>query len=122
MEPVAVVLLRVVVVVSSSDSVVSSASVVVSSSEAVTTLVVVCVVGSAEGLSVTVKVTTTVEGLPSMMVVRVVVIVIGEFVWVELWTAVLVRVAEALGTPKLQVSTRWQNESMVHLHPSPSQT
>lgn len=121
MEPVAVVvLLRVVVAVSS--SVVSSDSVVVSSSDAVTTSVVVCVVGSAEGLSVTVKVTTTVEGLPSMMVVRVVVIVIGEFVWVELWTAVLVRVAEALGTPKLQVSTRKQNESTVHLHPSPSQT
>lgn len=50
--------------------------------------------------------------------------VIGEFDWVELWMAVLVRVAEALGTPILEVSIypTEQTRPRAHSHPRPSQT
>lgn len=65
-------------------------------SVAVTTSVSVSVVGSTEGNSVTVRVTTTVDGSPSIVVVRVVVMIWEDSSSVVVCTSVSVGAAEAL--------------------------
>lgn len=96
--------------------------------ETVTCSVVVRVSGSADSLSVTIRVTTTVDGFPSIQVVEVVVMVVGEFPSADV-PVVGSGVADALGIPVQIVQCLHSknhfimpSQGLLHLHPTPWHT